>query len=166
MASKVIYQHPKRRVEDNRAKESYNIDHDIYSLGVCMLELLTWDTLIRQGEDELADEMISDAYRHAFKSLGFHQSFPGEAEDEEDGGPSEAELYTYNAEHTKKTLEIMAQSLVAKKAGETMANLVYRCISGVFQPGNNQIQTEEKDQVAEQFANDVFDDFNKLLSVL
>jgi hypothetical protein len=165
-ASKVIYQHPKRRVEDNRAKESYNIDHDIYSLGVCMLELLTWDTLIRQGEDELADEMISDAYRHAFKSLGFHQSFPGEAEDEEDGGPSEAELYTYNVEHTKKTLEIMAQSLVAKRAGETMANLVYRCISGVFQPGNDQIQTEEKDQVAEQFANDVFDDFNKLLSVL
>jgi serine/threonine protein kinase len=164
--SKIIYQHPKRRVEDNRAKESYDIDHDIYSLGVCMLELLTWDTLIRQTEDELADEVMSDAYRHTFESLGFHQSFPSVADDEEDGGPSEAELYTYNAEHTKKTLEVMAQSLVARKAGESMASLVYRCISGVFQPRNDQTQTEEKDQVAEQFANDVFDDFNKLLSVL
>ncbi|KAG9196798.1 hypothetical protein G6514_004204 [Epicoccum nigrum] len=166
MASKIIYQHPKRRVEDNRAKESYDIGHDIYSLGVCMLELLTWDTLIRQSEDELAGEVISDAYRHTFESLGFHQSFFGVADDEDNDGLSDAEVYTYDAEHTKRTLEVMAQSLVARKAGESMASLVYRCIRGGLQTGTDQTQMEEKDQVAEQFTNDIVDDLNKLLSVL
>lgn len=40
---KGIYCHPKRQMEV--AQEEYKMGHDIYSLGVCMLELLNWKPL-------------------------------------------------------------------------------------------------------------------------
>ncbi|KAF2826581.1 hypothetical protein CC86DRAFT_416221 [Ophiobolus disseminans] len=165
--SKVIYQHPERRVENGRAKDSYSIDHDVYSLGVCMLELLTWDTLTQPGQGEFDDVVLSDAYKRTFEDLGFHKSITTQSSlDADDDGPSLAELYTHNAEQVKKTLEVMAQTLVAKKAGETMARLVYRCLSKVIPSSKERPEVEETGQVAERFANDILDDFNRLLAVL
>ena len=39
-----VYCHPKRQVQV--AQEEYNMAHDIYSLGVCMLEVLLWKSFV------------------------------------------------------------------------------------------------------------------------
>ncbi|KAJ5688705.1 hypothetical protein N7462_003097 [Penicillium macrosclerotiorum] len=42
-----IYQHPARQARPGSvAESSYNIGHDIYSLGVCLLEIGLWDSFI------------------------------------------------------------------------------------------------------------------------
>ncbi|KAJ4176192.1 hypothetical protein NW767_015528 [Fusarium falciforme] len=170
--SKIIYQHPHRRLEGGSAKEDYNIGHDVYSLGVCMLELLTWNVLIWPGETKLAAPVLSDAYRRAFEHLGYHKALDlpsgDDLDDEEE--VSLAKLYTRNSKEVQNTLIEMAKKLVPKRAGSTMANLVHRCLtcldpptksgSGVFSANH------DKSHVAEKFDNEVFDDFNKLLAVI
>ncbi|OCK74832.1 hypothetical protein K432DRAFT_188431 [Lepidopterella palustris CBS 459.81] len=57
-----MYQHPGRQVP--RAEVAYSMAHDIYSLGVCMLELLLWKPLvIREAGKSLtiSKELISEA---------------------------------------------------------------------------------------------------------
>jgi len=48
VVSKILYQHPDRQEGQIKgvAKFNYNIKHDVYSLGACMLELLTWEPLL------------------------------------------------------------------------------------------------------------------------
>jgi len=41
---KRIYQHPER--QDEYAEAAYEPRHDIYSLGVCMLEVLLWTPFV------------------------------------------------------------------------------------------------------------------------
>jgi hypothetical protein len=42
-----MYQHPERQARPGSvAESSYNIGHDIYSLGVCLLEIGLWDSFI------------------------------------------------------------------------------------------------------------------------
>ncbi|KAJ4203063.1 hypothetical protein NW759_015262 [Fusarium solani] len=170
--SKIIYQHPHRRLEGGSAKEDYNIGHDVYSLGVCMIELLTWSVLIRPGQTRLDAPILSDAYQRTFEGLGYHKaidlSLDDDVDDEE--AVSLAELYTQNPREVQNTLLEMAKKLVPKRAGNTMANLVQTCLncldsptetgSGVFSVNDNKGHIEEK------FDNEVFDDINKLLAII
>ncbi|KAL7269352.1 hypothetical protein RUND412_007992 [Rhizina undulata] len=43
-----IYQHPKR--QGKHIESDYSINHDIYSLGVCMLEIFLWRTFVEDGK--------------------------------------------------------------------------------------------------------------------
>ncbi|KAH7195024.1 hypothetical protein BKA60DRAFT_583940 [Fusarium oxysporum] len=46
-----LYQHPERQAPPGSVAESrYNIGHDIYSLGVCLLEVGLWDSFIVHSE--------------------------------------------------------------------------------------------------------------------
>jgi len=171
--SKIIYQHPNRRVEGGFAKEDYNMGHDIYSLGVCMLELLTWDVLIRPGETKMAAHILSDAYQRAFEGLGYHKALNllpnDDLDDDDDDEVSLAELYTQNSKEVQCTLMEMAKTLGAKKAGDRMANLVHRCLTCLDPPadgGRAFSASQDNNIIAENFHNEVFDDFNKLLAVI
>lgn len=54
-----MYRHPRRQGMD--VQERYNIGHDIYSLGVCLLEIGLWNLLIRRDPalDEGAPQVSS-----------------------------------------------------------------------------------------------------------
>lgn len=54
-----IYQHPTR--QGARAEEAYVMNHDIYSLGVCMLEILLWRPFVE--EDNNHNFQISMLYQ-------------------------------------------------------------------------------------------------------
>jgi serine/threonine protein kinase len=150
---KAIYQHPKRRTEGGSAKEDYSVGHDIYSLGVCMLELLDWDTLIRPGQSVFAPPLLSGSYQRMFEHLGYHKAITWT----EDDDISLAELYTQDAEKVQSTLIAMAKTGVPQKTGNAMANLVCKCLSFWDTDGGS---------ITEAFDAEVFDVFNKLLAVI
>lgn len=87
-----IYQHPSR--QGIRAQEKYNMSHDIYSLGVCMIEILLWLPLVnaRPGRPTcLSEGFISELARMGVK--------PSEIMHEKQGSDSDFEmvslLFTY-----------------------------------------------------------------------
>lgn len=70
---KDIYRHPYR--QGLQPQERYNIGHDIYSLGVCLLEIGLWESLKTTKSDtnallvdlndayDATEQTISDTYR-------------------------------------------------------------------------------------------------------
>jgi len=58
-----IYQHPQRQAGLGTVAESkYNIGHDIYSLGVCLLEIGLWESLIQyNGETPILSVTVTEA---------------------------------------------------------------------------------------------------------
>ncbi|KAH9907800.1 hypothetical protein F4778DRAFT_447686 [Xylariomycetidae sp. FL2044] len=54
-----IYRHPRR--QGQHVQEKYNICHDIYSLGVCLLEIGLWEPLIRRPSNDDDDESAGRA---------------------------------------------------------------------------------------------------------
>ncbi|XDG01738.1 hypothetical protein ABKA04_001353 [Annulohypoxylon sp. FPYF3050] len=167
--SKIIYQHPNRRLEGNIAKEDYNIGHDIYSMGVCMLELLTWGLLVRPGDTEMAAPVLSDAYQREFKRLGYAEDLVlpsyDDLSDDEDT-ISLASLYTQDAKEVQNTLISMARIYVPKRAGNRMASLIHRCLTCLDPESGPFTASQDKKVIAENFRNEIFEDFNKLLAVL
>jgi hypothetical protein len=49
-----IYRHPERMGE--HPAEKYKMQHDIYSLGVCLLEIGLWEPLVEYSEDDQTPE--------------------------------------------------------------------------------------------------------------
>jgi hypothetical protein len=43
--------------------------HDIYGLGVCLLEILTWKPLLNVNEKE--EQVIGPEFKETFKQLGY-----------------------------------------------------------------------------------------------
>ncbi|KAI1092468.1 hypothetical protein F5B19DRAFT_201679 [Rostrohypoxylon terebratum] len=167
--SKIIYQHPNRRLEGNMAKEDYNIGHDIYSMGVCMLELLTWDTLVRPGDTEMAAPVLSGAYQREFTRLGYARTLDVPSNDDlsdDEDTISLASLYTQDAKEVQNTLVSMAKTYVPKRAGNRMASLIHRCLTCLDPESGPFTASPDKKVVAENFRNEIFEDFNKLLAVL
>jgi hypothetical protein len=64
-----VYQHPQRQQEE--AEADYNMGHDIYSFGACMLEILRWKALVTQSrsEFETTKSELSSDFTQMFESL-------------------------------------------------------------------------------------------------
>lgn len=62
---KDIYRHPQR--QGLQPEQRYNMGHDIYSLGVCMLEIGLWEPLVVLGE---SDCMLHLRYRQLAVEIG------------------------------------------------------------------------------------------------
>ncbi|KAF3937352.1 hypothetical protein ABW19_dt0204187 [Dactylella cylindrospora] len=102
-----IYQHPERQVQV--AEKRYNMGHDVYSLGVCMLEILTWKSLLAPT----TPPTVSPAFIEAFTRL------------ELDPGPDIMQArYTSLPLEVKEVLISMAESLIPREAGTKMAEMV------------------------------------------
>ena len=43
--------------------------HDVYSVGVCLLEILTWKSLL--SVNEKVEQVISPEFKEIFKQLGY-----------------------------------------------------------------------------------------------
>ncbi|KAF3932493.1 hypothetical protein ABW19_dt0208489 [Dactylella cylindrospora] len=165
---KIMYQHPSRRLVNNSAAEGYKIGHDVYSLGVCMLELLTWDILVQPGKDRYRRPVLSDTYKEAFKSLGYHE--PLDVSSPRNDNAQIAELYTQDSKKIQNTLKAMAKTYLPRRAGNTMTDLVYRCLTCLDLPATPEEGTfatsDDSSQITNLFDLELFNDFNKLLSVI
>jgi hypothetical protein len=54
-----IYRHPQR--QGLQLEKRYHMGHDIYSLGVCLLELGLWESLIKTANE--GEDTLCEAYR-------------------------------------------------------------------------------------------------------
>lgn len=171
-AQKVMYQHPQRHeTEDGTLVETYNIGHDIYSLGVCMLELLTWDVLVWAIRDDVSKQptgevMLSDAYQTAVRKKEFHSGIEIPQGEDVDL----AELYTQDPVEVKQSLVEVAETCIPPKAGDRLANLVCRCLTCLdptpMYGGSRFHDGTDMNQTSDKFVNEILSQFNKLLEVL
>ncbi|KAH7030604.1 uncharacterized protein B0I36DRAFT_362437 [Microdochium trichocladiopsis] len=124
-----IYQHPQRQGE--LAESEYCMGHDIYSLGVCMLEILSWNSLVVRQHDDNDDKnlendedaLICKDFRDAFVALGLDKR----------GAPpdtfkSEAEWLTKSPASVKSTLLHIVEVIVPIRAGRRMAATIKKCL--------------------------------------
>lgn len=119
---KGIYCHPKRQME--LAEEEYSMGHDIYSLGVCMLEVLTWKSLVEYADGK---RIISPMFRDRAANLGVLEEnrsrMRGRAQ------KTESELCTANASAVQRVLLDLARTELPTTAGSKLSRLVVSCLS-------------------------------------
>jgi hypothetical protein len=99
-----VYQHPERQLVE--AEKEYSMAHDLYSLGVCMMEIMTWESLLLPTDPP----SMSAAFVTAFKALGLQEDA--------------REPYTMHAEQVQQTLVYMCDQHVPIVTGEKMARLI------------------------------------------
>lgn len=156
---RAIYQHPARQKQ--KADRAYFITDDIYSLGVCMLEILTWDPLLRV-ENNRATSM-SLAYKKVFGELGLDANLAVSADSALD-----VLWYTRVPRDVRQVLLKMAEELIPPAAGCKMAELVYDCLDdGAIAPGKDQHEvSQDRKEVAKQFVDTILRDLRSVSSVL
>ncbi|KAH6636470.1 hypothetical protein F5144DRAFT_546575 [Chaetomium tenue] len=159
---RIMYQHPQRHQVND--VEQYNIGHDIYSLGVCMLELLIWNPLVFfRGTGE---SRLSEAYQTAFCDKGFD----ADVEMPLDGDVDLSRLFTQDAEKIKETIIDIAETTVAIHAGDRLANLVCRCLTCLdtvpMYGGSRFHDGDNKNQISEAFSQEILSDLSRILDAL
>lgn len=114
-----LYRHPKR--QGIHVEERYNMGHDIYSLGVCLLEIGLWDLLVHKRSAD-GQPQVSELFRAA---AGV------------DGHPDpEAELRAKLSRPTdvKNILLKLASENLPQRMGLGYHRLVAACLTGLDQP--------------------------------
>lgn len=131
-----IYQHPERQLPT--AEREYSMAHDVYSLGVCMLEILLWESVLRPGP-----QFVSPAFVETFTRLGFR---PNEADP--------GDYYTKFPNKNKAILLFMSESLIPAEAGTKMTRIVCEFLTCLDRKGqeldeepNAYVINEEADRI-------------------
>lgn len=158
---RAIYQHPERQSE--HVENDYCMGHDIYSLGVCLLEILTWNPLvITTGEKDLQETSISKSYRTIFD-----QYEPGQGTQEK---PTDVDLLVQDPDTVQRTLLRMTEALIPAAAGGRMRDLVSQCLTcldGEANLGHFKVSKEREDKdVAVDFVDSVLKDIRLVMSVI
>ena len=114
-----IYRHPNR--QGLTVQERYNIGHDIYSLGACLLEIGLWDQLVHKGPTD-GQPHVSPLLRSAAE-VGNHPN-------------PDAELRTKLSRPTevKNLLLKVARENLPQKMGLGYSRLVVACLTGLDRP--------------------------------
>lgn len=121
---KKIYQHPERQLP--LADKEYSMAHDVYSLGVCMLEILNWDSVL-----EADNASVSDAFKEAFRALG------------NDTSGSEQDGCTRFPELIKRTLVYLNEITTPVAAGAKISHLVQRFLTCLDEKDDEKEDLEE-----------------------
>ena len=117
---KGIYLHPKRQVQ--LGKDKYNMGHDIYSLGVCMLEVLLSHSLVQFSNGNME---ISAKFKARADALGFTDRNRAISPQ----GLSEPEIYTLDKHAVQDTLKSLANTDLPAAVGTQLTNLIVSCLS-------------------------------------
>ena len=121
---KGIYCHPKRQME--LAEEEYNMGHDIYSLGICMLEVLNWKPLvIFDGETP----EVSSTFKEQAKDLGILGK--NQIKMHNRGLKSESEMCTADPFGVQEILQSLARKELPPVTGSRLSRLVVSCLSAL-----------------------------------
>lgn len=116
---RAIYQHPERQKQHVEAE--YCMGHDVYSLGVCMLEILLWDPLVVTNELDPDEASISRAFKAIFEQ---YENVQKEQSVEEDW-----ENLVDNPGAVQRTMIQMCRSLVPGVAGMRLRDVVIECLT-------------------------------------
>lgn len=119
---KRMYLHPSRQRE--LAQKEYSMGHDIYSLGVCMLEILLWISLVQGPASE---ETVAPLFLSIAESM--HVTQHNKADLMDQGELSETELATSDAEAVQRVLMMLARRELPRVVGERLTGLVVSCLS-------------------------------------
>ena len=136
---KGVYCHPKRQMQV--AQEEYNMGHDIYSLGVCMLEVLIWKPLV---ESTSQGPQISPMFKEQARYLNIPER--NRVELGIRGVKTESELYMANPFGVQQVLEDPARTRLPPVAGSRLSQLVVSCLSAL-EGGFPNLSFDQKDGV-------------------
>jgi hypothetical protein len=114
-----IYRHPER--QGIQIQQKYNLGHDIYSLGVCLLEVGLWDPLIRTGTAD-GNPRVSDLFRRAA------------AVSRDVGAEAELNYKLGNPSQVKEILVKLAQRELPSRVGLSYTQLVVACLKCLDTP--------------------------------
>ncbi|OQE26243.1 hypothetical protein PENSTE_c005G02951 [Penicillium steckii] len=128
-----IYQHPERQLVE--AEKEYSMAHDVYSLGVCMIEILTWESLLPVSEPPT----VSESFISTFESLGLRKDVSG--------------IYTKNADQIKQTLVAICDRNISIVAGEKIALLIKEFLTCLDDDEEDE-ETDEEERQYQTPAND------------
>ena len=120
-----LYQHPERWSDERgREVQEFCMGHDIYSLAVCMLEILTWKPLILPsptGNGADTEPVVGKCLVDAFTELNL--SSRPRAQFESDGA-----WVSQDALNVRRMLLHMARTGLQSVTGRRIAELVERCL--------------------------------------
>ena len=119
-----VYCHPKRQMQV--AQEEYNMGHDIYSLGVCMLEVLLWKSLVEPSGQGL---QISPMFKEQARHLDIPQKYRIELGTR--GIRTESELYTADPFDVQHVLVDLTRARLPPVAGSRLSQLVVSCLTAL-----------------------------------
>jgi serine/threonine protein kinase len=147
------------------AEQDYCMGHDIYSLGVCLLEILTWKPLLNPNEKR--ELVVSQEFRETFKHLGYDdvKTRPSRIRSEND-------KFTHYPLQVQKVLIALAQSSLPIAAGSRMAGIVDSCFTsldsgeGLGGGSGFQTQTRNKKEIGADFPDAAFKDIRSVYSAI
>ncbi|MCJ1424377.1 hypothetical protein MMC29_002265 [Sticta canariensis] len=113
-----IYRHPNR--QGLHVQERYNIGHDIYSLGVCLLEIGTWRVLVNKQPD--GNHLISPLFVSSAQEEG------------KDITPDAIDCLLRQPTQVKNVLLKIAKSQLPQKMGMGYCRLVVKCLTALDKP--------------------------------
>lgn len=119
-----IYQHPQR--QKRVADADYNIGHDIYSLGACMLEILRWEPFVIQRDSGTGTPVpqLSQSYVEEFERLKL-----GEKQGVRAASSSDVEWLMQEPKHVQEVLLSLSHKELPRLVGHRLANLVRDCLT-------------------------------------
>ena len=153
-----IYQHPERQLPT--AEREYSMAHDVYSLGVCMLEIFIWESLLLPT----SPPSVSTTFIDAFKAI-YHDTGPLSPEDR----------YTKYPNEIKSTLVSLTNTYIPTAAGMKMSRLVYGFLTCLDEgsddyddKGLQSFRSKDKDrrQIAMRFVDTALKDLRDVQSAI
>ncbi|KAB2569194.1 hypothetical protein DBV05_g12128 [Lasiodiplodia theobromae] len=132
-----IYQHPQRQLPMSDC--DYSMAHDVYSLGVCMLEILCWKSILQRGPDAEQPPTVSQDFIEAFTALRYA---PNQADP--------ADRYTKFPRNNKAVLLRMNKTHVPVEAGTKMCHIIHgflTCLDRNRESGYDDGEAEEGEYV-------------------
>ncbi|KHE80686.1 hypothetical protein GE21DRAFT_4045 [Neurospora crassa] len=157
-----VYRHPSRQGFD--PAEKYRMQHDIYSLGVCLLEIGLWESFVEYS----TEEENSGRLRTKFGRTYYH--FEKWLDERKIGAGEDSTAITFNALalSLKDYLVEQASTRLAPRMGDRYAQVVLSCLTCLDEEneefGGSGSETEDvgEDTVALCFAEKILSDLDQL----
>lgn len=135
---KNLYRHPHR--QGKTPETDYNMRHDIYSVGVCLLEIGLWESFVEYDKvDEKEQEALDQV---SLTTTSLRPSSPGSRLGVEGETMSGSELLK-SPERVKDSLLQLARGLLRRKMGIKYSKVVETCLTCLDQ--NNADFGDEKE---------------------
>ncbi len=119
-----VYQHPQRQRRE--AEADYNMGHDIYSLGACMLEILRWEVLVTQRQSEVGTltPHLSPDFARMFDFLKLHNEYGTQPL-----AISDMDWMLREPQNTQKMLLALNDTCLPRLVGTRLTTLVSDCLT-------------------------------------
>ena len=164
-----LYQHPERCSDQGKREvEEFCMGHDIYSLAVCMLEILTWQPLILSSElggGAEVEPVVGRRLVEAFSELGLAASSEPRMKYESDGA-----WISQDAINVQKMQLQIASTDIPAIAGRKITDLVGRCLScldpGAMFAAKISFDDRNQKELSLDFIDSVLNDLRNVSSVI